>query len=549
MSEMASKNARIEELTAQVNKLSLNMPNQGGSYPNPQPQPRYGQNQQYGQNRQYGQNYGPNQYGQNDGPNQGGQYSNNRKYPGPPLPQFAPRQNFSNACSICGEQGHWRNDCATLSDLVQKGIVHIKDDRKIYLGRNGDRMVNKAGNRTIAEAAIDQHKKIPTSSAIMRIEDLGSCGANSIFATAAIMDDFAEVDMAEKRKPVQLVAPQKRQAMDGAFQRVTRSQTVPPPPTGQPPVNVPPVIVPPALRAPPPPAPQVQIPSSIPPPPAPPQRTYPFSTVHPPMTFAPKPRIQDLTMEDVETQSQNARVPRERRAKVWTNWQLGAREKLCSRGPQDLTMMVIQSLMNPTVWNWLWDDKDAVVTYIGEDETIYMYREAGEVFSAHDAVDTLCLHRKLPCGFFRGPTPYLVALIGVMKEAHYALVDTGSQVNIISERLAIQLNLPVEKGSPLELQNASGGCISVVGVCRDVDISTVGRRSLQTFLVTSTNANDLLLELPWFMSVGARMIVAGKGPAAQVAISIVTGAPHQYSDQRYWLKDGRYCIPLTILSP
>ena len=108
-----------------------------------------------------------------------------------------------------------------------------------------------------------------------------------------------------------------------------------------------------------------------------------------------------------------------------------------------------------------------------------------------------------------------------MKEAHYALVDTGSQVNIISERLATQLNLPVEKGSPLELRNASGGYISVVGVCRDIDISTVGRRSLQTFLVTSTNANDLLLELPWFMSVGARMIVGGKGSAAQVAISIM----------------------------
>ena len=33
--EMASKNARIEEVTAQVNKLCLNMANQGGSYPNP----------------------------------------------------------------------------------------------------------------------------------------------------------------------------------------------------------------------------------------------------------------------------------------------------------------------------------------------------------------------------------------------------------------------------------------------------------------------------------------------------------------------------------
>ena len=86
--------------------------------------------------------------------------------------------------------------------------------------------------------------------------------------------------------------------------------------------------------------------------------------------------------------------------------------------------------------------------------------------------------------------------ISACKEAHYALVDTSSQVNIISECLAGQLNLPVESGSPLELHNASGTAISVVGVRRDVDISTISRRKLQTFLVTSTNANDLLLELP-----------------------------------------------------
>ena len=139
------------------------MANQGESYPNPQPQPRYGPSQQYGQNRQYGQNYGPNKYGQYDGPSQGGQYSNNRQYPGPPPRQFAPRQNFSNACSIYGEEDQWRNDCATISDLVQKGVVHITHDRKIYLSRNGDRMVNKAGYQTIAEAATDQHKKIATS--------------------------------------------------------------------------------------------------------------------------------------------------------------------------------------------------------------------------------------------------------------------------------------------------------------------------------------------------------------------------------------------------
>ena len=91
-------------------------------------------------------------------------------------------------------------------------------------------------------------------------------------------------------------------------------------------------------------------------------------------------------------------------------------------------------------------------------------------------------------------TPYLVAQIGAFREAHYVLADTGGQVNIISERLANQLSLPIEAVSPLELHNASGIATDVIGVCRDVGISTVARRNLRTFLVTSTPTNDHLLE-------------------------------------------------------
>ena len=51
-------------------------------------------------------------------------------------------------------------------------------------------------------------------------------------------------------------------------------------------------------------------------------------------------------------------------------------------------------------------------------------------------------------------------------------------------------------------------------------ISTVGRSSPQTFLVTSTSANNLLLVLTWFLSVGARMTVTGIGSTAKVAIMV-----------------------------
>ena len=57
-------------------------------------------------------------------------------------------------------------------------------------------------------------------------------------------------------------------------------------------------------------------------------------------------------------------------------------------------------------------------------------------------------------------------------------------------------------------------------MCRDVEVSTVARKSLQTFLVTATSAKDLLLGLPWFLSVGARMTVVGRGTDTQVVVAL-----------------------------
>ena len=205
-----------------------------------------------------------------------------------------------------------------------------------------------------------------------------------------------------------------------------------------------------------------------------------------------------------ETQQEDANMKehRQRRVKNWNNWQLSARDKLCTKGPGDLLLIEFKSLINPSIWNWVWDNRETVVSYVRQEECLSVYREEGEVFAAKDAVETLSMNRKLPRGFLRGPTPYLIASMGMLKESHYALFDTGSQVNIMSERLARQLNIPVEAGSPIELHNASGMAINVTRVGRDVVISTVGRSSLQTFLVTYTSANDLLLVLTWFLSVG-----------------------------------------------
>ena len=506
------QNQPIDDLASMLSKITLSMAEMANAIKTQQSPQQY-RPQQYPPRQ-----YQPRQFQQQNSGN-AAQFSG----PSDPQNQFQHNRFPPSACTMCGEEGHWRSSCQVLDDMIQKGIVHQKGDRKIYLGRTGDTLVNRLGFRTIAEAAMAAHNSrapynnnqngpapAPVTSIVAyrpnpyMAEVAEPAPINSIYATVGALG-YTDVDAAEKRKAVQPAAPQKRQAMEGAFQpRVTRSQTVPPPTTLQPPAAVPPPI------------------TITPPTPAP--HRYPFSTVHPPTTFPPVDLTTDISMEDGETQT-NTHAPRERRTKTWGSWQLSARDKMRTKGPQELSMMEVRSLMNPTVWNWLWDDRDrenAVISYVGEDEEVTTTRHDGaEVFAAEDAIDTLGLHKTLPRGFLRGPTPYIVTYVGALNEAHYALVDTGSQVNIMSERLASQLNLPIEHGSPLELHNASGTSINVIGICRDVDISTVARRNLQTFLVTSTHANDLLLGLPWFMSVGARMKVSGSGSTTQLAISVV----------------------------
>jgi hypothetical protein len=357
------------------------------------------------------------------------------------------------------------------------------------MGRTSDIPVNRLGHNTIKEAALAQHDQSqqsqPRAQTVTSIECL-----NSIEAYGEV--SAADVDAAEKRKSVHPASqtPYKRQAVNDFRAPVTRSQTQPPASFVPPATFIPFVPTIPATM---PTAPLIQIP----------------------------PSAQMEEDDDAVIEMNAPKEPRIRKAKTWSNWQLSARDKLRTGGPGDLQMMEFKSLLNPSIWNWVWDDKDTIVNYVGEDEVVSVYRHEGEVFAADDALGTLSMNRKLPRGFLRGPTPYLVANIGAQKESHYALVDTGSQVNILSERLANQLNLPIEAGSPIELHNASGTAINVTGVCRDVLISTVGRRSLQTFLVTSTMANDFLLGLPWFLSVGARMTVNGRGSNARVAITVI----------------------------
>ena len=142
MAEMDTRKSQLDQLTAAFSKFSLDLVNRGGN------------------NNMGGNNGGNNGPGQYNGPRQDDngprQFNNSARYTSSRNPGPRPQQDNQN-CSICGEAGHWRGGCQILQDMIQKGIVHIRNGM-VYQGESGDRLVNRAGYRTIAEAALAQHQ-------------------------------------------------------------------------------------------------------------------------------------------------------------------------------------------------------------------------------------------------------------------------------------------------------------------------------------------------------------------------------------------------------
>ena len=212
---------------------------------------------------------------------------------------------------FCGEEGHFKSTCQSLNEMTDKGIVQMKEDRRVYMGRSVDILVNRLGFATIREAALAaQPQPAATGSAIL---------VNSI-------ETVGQVAVAEKKRTVQPAARTPYMRTSGDARVTTRSQTQPPtqvqPPTqAQSPHNFGPT-------------------SFIPFAPAPKVLATPTPPVEP-ITLVPDTPIEDTTPPP--------REPRTRKPKTWNNWQLAAREKLHAGGPGSLLMMEFKSLVNPSV--------------------------------------------------------------------------------------------------------------------------------------------------------------------------------------------------------
>ena len=222
--------------------------------------------------------------------------------------------------------------------MTNQGIVYMKEDRRVYMGKTGDMLVNRLGFTTIKEAAIAQRVASQNSVIVASIESV------DVAATG--------VAVIEKRRTVHPAAGSPYQRPSGdARVPATQSRT-------QPPHFGPTDFILFATPTPAPGPPAIQNHSAPQPEPAPP------ATVLVPST--PSPMDEDMTT--------HVKEPRSRRTKTWSNWQLAAREKLRTGGSGNLLMMEFKSLINPTVWNWLWDDKDAIISYVWEDEFVTVFR-------------------------------------------------------------------------------------------------------------------------------------------------------------------------------
>ncbi|EMD31014.1 hypothetical protein CERSUDRAFT_100811 [Gelatoporia subvermispora B] len=101
--------------------------------------------------------------------------------------------------------------------------------------------------------------------------------------------------------------------------------------------------------------------------------------------------------------------------------------------------------------------------------------------------------------FFAMATGFVEARFG--GEYVVFLIDTGSELNLISRRVWEQTDVPMdEDGSRWSLRGISGEPVKLLGCCRDAPLEIEGARFDHHFFVSTqeTGAHDGILGQPWF---------------------------------------------------
>jgi Aspartyl protease len=92
------------------------------------------------------------------------------------------------------------------------------------------------------------------------------------------------------------------------------------------------------------------------------------------------------------------------------------------------------------------------------------------------------------------------------------MIDTGSELNLISQDIQEKLNIPIDlDGQNWSLQGINSGPEPLVGCCQNVPIEIGGIRFNHHFFVKkgSFEGHNMLLGQPWLVGVGANIKYGG----------------------------------------
>jgi len=78
-----------------------------------------------------------------------------------------------------------------------------------------------------------------------------------------------------------------------------------------------------------------------------------------------------------------------------------------------------------------------------------------------------------------------------------AIIDTGSQLNVIREEIAYLLQLPIDRTGKITMNDANGGVGKLEGLVKDVELQCGAYTSLADLYIGQTVPFDLLLGRPW----------------------------------------------------
>ncbi|RDB16195.1 hypothetical protein Hypma_003101 [Hypsizygus marmoreus] len=98
----------------------------------------------------------------------------------------------------------------------------------------------------------------------------------------------------------------------------------------------------------------------------------------------------------------------------------------------------------------------------------------------------------------------------------YFMVDTGSELNLVSSELSARIGLPIDMdGTRWSLKGINGNPVALGGCVRDVPVSIGGHRFDHHFFVSQegvgTGKQDVILGQPWLMWYEASLAYTRKG--------------------------------------